>query len=351
MSFVTSSTKYATTTPPEVKATGAEAWHCTRVNLTTFRYLWKIENFSFLKSERTSPEFVIKDIPNLKWKLQILEEDYYLFIKLLIVPSKINPQNVQHKFEASIINADGKVGYCYSSDVVLFDVLSIRLISMDDLRDYSRGFLPQDTLTVVCDITAILDTVDIVPRQIGDVSVIGADQNKQEDLSKLLETGRFSDVVFVVGDKEFKAHKAILTIRSEVFARMFEHESLDESKSNRVEIIDFEPDVIQEMLIFIYSNKSQRIDDMAVDLLPAADKYALHRLKTMCEFVLHRDLRSDTAIETLILADRHRANQLKEQCINIIKENISDIIKMDSWQHICKFPHLVTEIVSFIACK
>ncbi|XP_013105716.1 speckle-type POZ protein [Stomoxys calcitrans] len=342
-------TIYATTTPLEVKATGAEAWHCTRVKLTKFRYMWKIENFSFLKSQRTSPEFIIKDIPIAKWKLHILEEDSYLFIKLLKNPCG-DHLRIRHQFEASIINADGKVGCRYASDVMLSDVISIRLISMDDLLDTSRGLLPLDALTIVCDITAILDTIDIVPRKIGDVSIIDSNRQQREDLSQLLETGKFSDVTFVVANKEFKAHKAILTVRSEVFAAMFDHEGMDENKKNRVEISDFEPTVIQEMLTFIYSNRSPNVDEMAADLLPVADKYALHKLKIMCEFVLHRDLRVDTAIETLILADRHGAAQLREQALSVIKENISAIIKTDAWQNICQYPHLVTEIVSFIAC-
>lgn len=60
---------------------------------------------------------------------------------------------------------------------------------------------------------------------------------------------------------------------------MFEHD-MEEKKNSRVEVKDVEPEVMAELLRFIYTGKTAaNLDNMAADLLAAADKYALERLK------------------------------------------------------------------------
>lgn len=98
---------------------------------------------------------------------------------------------------------------------------------------------------------------------------------------------------------------------------MFEHE-MEERKQNRVEIADVDHEVLREMLRFIYTGKATCLDKMADDLLAAADKYALERLKVMCEEALCTNLSIDNVADTLILADLHSADQLKAQAIEFI---------------------------------
>ncbi len=52
---------------------------------------------------------------------------------------------------------------------------------------------------------------------------------------------------------------------------MFEHKML-EGKNNRVIIDDIEPDVLYEVLRFIYTGRTHAIERMADLLLPVADK-------------------------------------------------------------------------------
>lgn len=60
---------------------------------------------------------------------------------------------------------------------------------------------------------------------------------------------------------------------------MFEHD-MEEKKNSRVEVKDVEPEVMAELLRFIYTGKTAtNLDSMAAELLAAADKYALERLK------------------------------------------------------------------------
>ena len=98
---------------------------------------------------------------------------------------------------------------------------------------------------------------------------------------------------------------------------MFEHE-MEERKHNRVEISDVDHEVFREMLRFIYTGKAANLERMADDLLAAADKYALERLKVMCEEALCTNLSTENSAEVLILADLHSADQLKAQAIDFI---------------------------------
>lgn len=98
---------------------------------------------------------------------------------------------------------------------------------------------------------------------------------------------------------------------------MFEHQML-EGKNNRVVIEDVDADVMNEILRFIYTDKANGIDRMADLLLAAADKYALDRLKALCEEALSNNLDAENVTDTLVLADLHSANQLKIQAIDFI---------------------------------
>lgn len=173
-----------------------------------------------------------------------------------------------------------------------------------------------------------------------------------DDLGLLFENQKFSDVTLTVCGREFQAHKAILagksffkiyqlyfyivinisfkkmndelilihvtlTARSPVFSAMFEHE-MEERKQNRVDITDVDHEVLREMLRFIYTGKAANLEKMADDLLAAADKYALERLKVMCEEALCTSLAIENAADILILADLHSADQLKAQAIDFI---------------------------------
>ncbi|KAL9923992.1 protein roadkill-like [Glossina fuscipes fuscipes] len=172
-----------------------------------------------------------------------------------------------------------------------------------------------------------------------------------EDLGKLFDSEKYSDVTVVVGDRSFRVHKAVLAARSDVFAAMFEHETI-ECKLNRVTINDIDPEVVIEMLRFIYTSEAPNLDRMADDLLAAADKYALDNLKVMCAKALCAKLSVETAAEILILADLHSIDQLKAQTIRFILTNATDVMETQGWQNmIIMHPHLIAEAFRRLVTK
>lgn len=57
----------------------------------------------------------------------------------------------------------------------------------------------------------------------------------------------------------------------------------EEAQNGCVQIDDIDPDVLQEMLHFIYSGRAPNIREMAPDLLAVADRFALPGLKEMAD--------------------------------------------------------------------
>ncbi|XP_027488093.1 speckle-type POZ protein, partial [Corapipo altera] len=148
-----------------------------------------------------------------------------------------------------------------------------KFIRRDFLLDEANGLLPDDKLTLFCEVSVVQDSVNISGQNTMNMVKV-PECRLADELGGLWENSRFTDCCLCVAGQEFKGHKAILAARSPVFSAMFEHE-MEESKKNRVEINDVEPEVFKEMMCFIYTGKAPNLDKMADDLLAAADKYTL----------------------------------------------------------------------------
>ena len=81
-------------------------------------------------------------------------------------------------------------------------------------------------------------------------------------------------------------------------------------------------------------------------LLVAADRYAMDRLKLVCQSILCEDLSVDTVATTLALADQHNCVKLKDACLEFIK--ISDDNAMDAMVATQGFSYLKVTCPSLI---
>lgn len=66
--------------------------------------------------------------------------------------------------------------------------------------------------------------------------------------------------------------------RSSVFNAMFAYDDMKESQNNRVEITDVLPDVMQDLLQYIYTGTTQAIEKIPEEILQAAEKVSARRL-------------------------------------------------------------------------
>lgn len=96
--------------------------------------------------------------------------------------------------------------------------------------------------------------------------------------------------------------------------------NMRESITNEAVVDDIDGPTMMELLRFIYCQKiGELIDDVAVSLLYAAEKYDLKKLKKICSYRMAMALDVSNVLETLKLADLAKSACLKETCMDFIK--------------------------------
>uniref|UniRef100_A0A8C6WAW1 Speckle-type POZ protein n=1 Tax=Nannospalax galili TaxID=1026970 RepID=A0A8C6WAW1_NANGA len=311
--------------PPAEMSSGpvAESWCYTQIKVMKFSYLWTINNFSFCQEEMgeviKSSIFSSGANDKLKWYLQVnpkgLDEESKDYLSLYLLLVSCPKSEVQAKFKFSILNAKGEETKATESKDWGFK----KFIRRDFLLEEANGLSPDDKLTLFCEVGVVQDSVNI------------SGQNTM-NMVKVPEY-----CCLCVAGQEFQAHKAILAARSPVLSAVFEHE-MEESKKNRVEMNDVEPEVFKEMMCFIYTGMAPNLDRMADDLVAAADKYALEHLNE-----------GHNAAKNFILAHLHSADQLKTQAVDFINYHASDVLETCGFVNggvtsmVVSHPHLVAE--------
>jgi len=349
--------------PPEMACPVAENWCYTQVKVVKFSYMWTINNFSFCREEMgevlKSSTFSAGANDKLKWCLRVnpkgLDEESKDYLSLYLLLVSCNKSEVRAKFKFSILNAKREETKAMESQRAYRFVQGKdwgfkKFIRRDFLMDEANGLLPDDKLTIFCEVSVVGDTIN-VSGQSNCTPVKVPECRLSEDLGALWDRQAFSDVTLCVDGREFHAHKALLAARSPVFNAMFEHE-MEERNSGRVEIKDIDHEVLREMLRFIYTGKAPNLDKMAADLLAAADMYALERLKVMCEEALCSSLTIDSSSEVLVLADMHSADQLKTHAIDFINSHATDVMDTTGWKNmVLSQPHLVADAFRALASQ
>ncbi|XP_036109481.1 speckle-type POZ protein-like isoform X3 [Molossus molossus] len=340
----------------------AESWCYTQVKVVKFSYMWTINNFSFCREEMgevlKSSTFSSSPNDKMKWCLRVnpkgLDDESKDYLSLYLLLVSCPKSEVRAKFKFSLLNAKREETKAMESQRAYRFVQGKdwgfkKFIRRDFLLDEANGLLPDDKLTLFCEedhgcIYLYMKNVSVVQDS---VNISG---HTNTNTLKVPECRLAEDLA-----------------RSPVFNAMFEHE-MEESKKNRVEINDVDPEVFKEMMRFIYTGKAPNLDRMADNLLAAADKYALERLKVMCEEALCSNLTVENVADTLVLADLHSAEQLKAQAIDFINRcsvlrqfgckdgknwnsnQATDIMETSGWKSMIQsHPHLVAEAFRALA--
>lgn len=268
----------------KISNTYVEGWCDTKVNIVSTSFIWTINNFSYcfdkMEGYIESP-FFNTPVNNRKWRMR-LRDDWRINVFLKRASNDYNDFRATHKI--SFINSKNeKVHqikkkiewsvFLRNNDWDLWNEKGRTVCTLNN--EILKDVLINDKLTLYCEISMTTDIVNFIEFK-------KSENNISENLKKLFENKKFSDITFNVQGREFKAHKVILAAHSQVFSAMFEHE-MEEKRQNGVEIIDVKPEVFQEMLDFIYTGKAPNLNKKASDLLAVADKYALEELKIICE--------------------------------------------------------------------
>jgi speckle-type POZ protein len=164
-----------------------------------------------------------------------------------------------------------------------------------------------------------------------------------DNLGKLLESEEGADVTFKVEDKVFHAHKIVLAMRSPVFKVELYGPMRDKNQPS-ITVEDMQPAVFKALLHFIYKDSLPVMDNLDEDentemvkhLLVAADRYALERMKLMCENILCKKLDAGSVAAVLALADQHHCSKLKDACIQFINSStkMDDLVASHGYAHL-----------------
>lgn len=184
-----------------------------------------------------------------------------------------------------------------------------------------------------------------------------------QHFGKLLESGKGADVKFEVDGEIFDAHKLILAARSPVFrAQLFGPLKDQNTQSIRVE--DMEAPVFKALLHFIYWDALPDMEELmgstskwastlvAQHLLAAADRYALERMRLLCEAKLCEGVTINTVATTLALAEQHNRLHLKGVCLKFIAlpENLKAVMQTDGFEYLKEScPGVLTELLQYVA--
>ncbi|KAL6659215.1 hypothetical protein ACP70R_003255 [Stipagrostis hirtigluma subsp. patula] len=189
-------------------------------------------------------------------------------------------------------------------------------------------YLARYSLLLECTITVFSETPPPPPTSAttaaGRAKV--PDSDMMEQIAKLYATKDGADVTYSIRGQLFRAHKFILAMRSPVFkAELYGGTTMESSTSQPIEVQDVDPDVFQNLLFYIYtddtwpSSGSQGDQEaMTCDLLVAAGRYGVERLKLLCEHELSKTLNVGNVAKMLSFAADQHCELLKDACIEFM---------------------------------
>merc|ERR1711934_227456 len=124
---------------------------------------------------------------------------------------------------------------------------------------------------------------------------------------------------------------------------------MKEKESQTVNIDEFNSNVVSEMLNFIYTgavSSRDSINEIATELLAAADKYQLDLLKNICEDRLCSTVEVTNCVEYLVLGDMYQTLKLKKKALGVAVENLDSIMDSDVFKDLFKKkPGLAWEVM------
>mmetsp|Transcript_105673 Transcript_105673/g.187913 ORF Transcript_105673/g.187913 Transcript_105673/m.187913 type:complete len:519 (+) Transcript_105673:119-1675(+) len=208
------------------------------------------------------------------------------------------------------------------------------------------------------------------------------------NLLSLLDSGRFSDVTFLVKGERMEAHSQILAARSEVFERQLQS-GMRESVSKEVLIDDCEPSIFRALLQFLYCDDLSHMADcmkksakpidstggsanvtasssseassgssteesfknsFLQDMLSVSHKYQVTRLSAWCQQQLSEHVTDTEVCSVLSLAHLCDAKALEEVCLEHIKENMQKVMVTPGFVHLsAQWPELLLKISLFVS--
>ena len=357
--------------------------------------IWTIDKFLDLKEENgqsiLSPSFRIKHdlIEDTKWQIQLYprgdpanlaqhiqnqsEQEKYVFgdgvsVSVFLHGAIGIMKKDQPKVDVSVSIVDSCLNRMFEKtlknkavdkilddeDACYGDGNFYPRLNLKEEDQYDDRLLPGGSLTLEFKLCFSMDEELDYPTETEDEDVKNESNDPRtkgskelsEHFGKLLEDIESSDIEIDCGGKVFPCHKLVVSARSPVFKAMFQA-NMKESQSGKVAIEDIKPEIMNEILHFIYTGslaKETVTTEFAIELLAAANKYQLEALKDICQDKIRSVLDEENAIEFLILGEMYQANKLKDAAMMEVVYNMPEIAGTEDYKKLVHFPNLALEI-------
>ncbi|CAE7336025.1 BTB/POZ and MATH domain-containing protein 2 [Symbiodinium microadriaticum] len=189
-----------------------------------------------------------------------------------------------------------------------------------------------------------------------------------QDTQALLEEGTCSDVEIVVQGEVIHAHSQILSARSEVFRKQLTS-GMQEEVSKVIRIEDCDAVTFRAFLQFLYTDSLPDVKKLVADsstasgsaesgvtlsqtqaLLQVSHKYQVLRLQRWCEWKLYQQITTSEVCNILRQAHLIQARQLEKACLEFMKTNMSQVLKLPAYAELIKkWPQIGLKVSLFSA--
>jgi len=358
--------------PPAYKC---DAWCKSKIEDVTYTYVWEIDKYNLRSKQKDvawcSAPFEIRGDNGkvYRWEIKFYPLGYdkpygkrssIYFHNLSTVSGKAH-------YEFSLLTSSNiKTGLLRSKDGAI-DFNADGNIGFQDFHDFSSESNPRKSLTIIGELTILGVELTVAslddPNELNQSSPISIPiQQKSPDsnnqISKDFKNAFYenskdlSDVTIRCEGKEFYCHQFILAARSPVFKVMLQT-NMKEKESGSIDIEDFSKDVVEKMLLFIYTGITPKIDKQVNDILNIAEKYQLKQMKVSIGENLVPILNNENCFKYLALGNLYDVSALKEAAIKLIKCNIKTVMKNGNWKKELEIlpSSLVCEIMEAILMK
>ena len=146
-----------------------------------------------------------------------------------------------------------------------------------------------------------------------------------EGLNTLRAEGTFCDIIIVVDGQEFPVHKSVLSAASAYFKAMFTC-NLAEANLSKIPINGVEPQIIKQLLDYIYSSEVTISKDNVQNLLSAANLLEILPVRDACCQFLDRHMDESNCLGIQSFAEAHSCIDLQQKARNFALKHFSDLI-------------------------
>lgn len=141
----------------------------------------------------------------------------------------------------------------------------------------------------------------------------------------------YNDVSFSVGETDtisiIKANRIVLSLRSEVFDRMFNGPWCPES-DELIRVDDIGPETFEALIKYIYTDDVEiTYVESAIDIFYAAKKYGIIRLEKLAIDFIERNVRADNVLAVMNVGPVFDNKKITKTCWEVIETSTLDVIK------------------------